>query len=153
MAGTRVEKKLTAIRVKLYTLLEVPRIKCGVIDLLDGKEPTRSGLTTRQFGFGTAALTLIGFALSFRSLWHRLRLGEPQPHNRAWWGIFRLARLFAPALMLLSLPWLIAYASGRAFSFSMLFKAILDLTFGLAFCGAVMMASGLIQIVRGARSP
>ncbi len=121
MAGSHVEKKLTAVRVKLYTRLAFPRIKSGVIDLLDGKAPTWSELTTRQFGFGTAALTLIGFALAFRNLWHRLRLGEPQPHSRAWWGILRLAPLFAPALMLLSLPWLIEYASGRAFSFSMLF--------------------------------
>jgi CubicO group peptidase (beta-lactamase class C family) len=146
-----------AILYNVYSLpaaaLAFPRIKSGLITLLEGRNPERNGVTVRQLGLGAAAVTFAGFILCLRMLWHQVYRSTPEIPVRASWTVLRIAALVSPVALLVCLPWLIEMASGRAFSFIMLFEGMLDLTIGLALCGVALILSAAIEAARAIRSP
>lgn len=68
------------------------------------------------------------------------------------WGIAvgLAARLF-PVVLLLSLPWVLQFVSGRAFSLEAVFFAMLDVTVGLAVVGAILALSASVRLAHIAR--
>jgi CubicO group peptidase (beta-lactamase class C family) len=141
-----------AIMYNVYSLpaalLAFPRIKSGVIALLEGRPPGRNGVTVRQLGLVAAAVTFVGFILFLRLLWHQIYRSMPATPVRAAWIALRIAVLVTPGAILVFLPWIIEMSSGRAFSFIMLYKGMLDLTIGLALCGAALLVSAAIEAAR-----
>ncbi len=123
-----------------------PRIRAGTLALAGGFAPAKSGLTLVTIGRLTGAATLglviaalVDFALSRRWLkW----AGTVMPWRVA---LGLMARLL-PIAILLSLPWSLQLAVGRAFSFAAVFLAMLDMTVGLALVGTILAATAIFRL-------
>lgn len=127
--------------------LAFPRLKDGLVALLTGAEPPRVGLTVPVLGMVFGALTALGAGLALRSL---VRL--PQSAARAagmprWRRAAGIAGAFAPGLLLLGMPQLLASSSGRYFGYTMLLRAMPDIMIWLALCGGLGVLNGLARLV------
>lgn len=127
--------------------LAFPAIKNGLVDLLTDRQPSATGLTVPLFGLIFAALTALGLWLALRSL-----LGIPRWIARAqtqsrWRSIPGIVWAFAPGVLLLGLPQLLAQSTGRFFGFIMLARAMPDILIWLGACAVLGMLNGVARFV------
>jgi CubicO group peptidase (beta-lactamase class C family) len=129
-----------------------PNMRAGALAIASGKTPEPAGLSTVTIGRWSAAATLILAVAALMDLRGWRRAGTAL----TWRAAAGLAARFVPIFLLLSLPWLLQFASGRAFSFEAIFFAMLDLAAGLAFVGTILASSAfcrLALIARNGRRP
>lgn len=119
-----------------------PNIRAGALAIASGKSPEPSGVSSVAIGRWAGAVTLIltVVALMDLSSWRRVRTAL------TWRATAGLAARFIPFIFLLSLPQILQFAIGRAFSFEAIFFAMLDLTAGLAIVGMILALSAVFRL-------
>ena len=130
--------------------LAFPALKNGMVALLTGQKPASGRLTVPMLGLILGAFSLPAIGLSVRSL---LRL--PQRKARALVTPLtpRLKRVpgvvwtFAPAILLLALPQLLAQSIGRYFGHVMLARAMPEVIILLVICGGLGGLNGIMRLV------
>lgn len=127
--------------------LPFPEIKNGMIALLTGQVPAYSKVTLPWLGHGVAALSVL---IASMELWSVLRLRQWRARavNASGWRL-SLSALWplAPALLLLTLPRLLALQSGRYFDHVMLARAMPELIILLGVCGALGLLNSVLRVV------
>ena len=130
------------------SMVAFPIIKNGVVALLTGQEPGGGKLSMPMLGILLAALTALATGLA---IWSLLRL--PRWKTRVALGVPRwklvpvLIWLFAPGILLLILPQLIALLTGRYFGHVMLARAMPEIYILLGISGGLGAITGASRIV------
>jgi hypothetical protein len=98
-----------------------------------------------------AGITLLGVALALRSL-----LGLPRWRRKAsttplWRLVPGIGWAFAPGVVVLSLPWMVAVSSDRVFDTASLFRSMPELFIWLGSCGVLGALNGIARMVVLAR--
>ncbi len=119
-----------------------PKLRAGALAIGSGKTPEPSGVSPVTIGRWAGAVTLILVAAALVDL----RSGRRTAIALTWGVAARLAARLVPITFLLSLPQLLQFASGRAFSFQAIFFAMLDLTAGLAIVGTILALSAFFRL-------
>lgn len=125
---------------------DVPRIKDGLVALLTGASAPSPLLTHRRLAALVAALLIAGLALRAHGIRHRHRWAQRRLHGSAWLRWFGVARLLAPALLLASLPTLMAAAGGRVFPPRLLALAAPELVAWLTIASVTGLAVAAARI-------
>jgi CubicO group peptidase (beta-lactamase class C family) len=95
--------------------LAFPAMKQGMVALLTNHTPVQPRLTVPLLGFIVAALTALSVWLALRSLLRVPRWAAHAHTRPRWRSVPGILWAFAPGLMLLGLPQLLAHAMGRFF--------------------------------------
>lgn len=127
--------------------LAFPRMKEGLVAILTGHEPPSGGLTVPLLGGIFAALTLLGVGLALRSLARLPRWAARLAATPRWRRATGIVGTFAPAMLLLCLPHLLAASSGRYFGYVMLTRAMPDIMIWLGSCAALGLINGVLRVV------
>ena len=136
--------------------LAFPVLKNGMVALLTGRAPASGGLSVPVLGLILGAFSALGIGLAVRSLlrlprWTARALGAPR-----WQLVPGLIWAFAPAILLLGLPQLLAQFMGRYFDHVMLARAMPEIILLLGVCGGLGVINGvarLVILVRHASDP
>lgn len=131
----------------LPTATTFPKIRADVLAIANGDEPEKPGRSLVTIGRWAGAMTLI---LAVAALIDAAALLGWMRSSRGafdWKSAMGLTARLLPAALLLSLPWLLQFASGRAFSFEAIYFAMLDVTVSLTIVGAILATSALIRLV------
>jgi hypothetical protein len=121
----------------------------GLIALLAGRQPATGGLSIPMWGGIMGVITLSGVALALRSLLRLPRWREQAqtaPLGRLLPGV---GWSFAPALLLLALPWLVAQGAGRVFSYIQLARSMPEIIIWLGLCaglGSLNRTAGIVML-------
>ena len=124
-----------------------PTIRAGALAIANGDEPEIAGRSLVTIGQWAGAITLILIVAALvdaAALLHWKRSTRAAPTWKSAMGL--AARLF-PVVLLLLLPWVLQFVSGRAFSFEAIFFAMLDVTIGLAIVGGILAVSAFARLV------
>lgn len=130
----------------------LPQIKTGLIQLLtDGVLPSNS-FSINFWGISLIVLTVIGGALTIRSLvsfpqWKRKRHTTPK-----WQMVLGIAWMFFPLVVVLAMPWLVGMMSDRIFNYQQLFRAMPDVMLWLSLCAGLGSINGTIRLIACANS-
>ncbi len=124
-----------------------PNIRAGALAIASGKSPEPSGVSSVAIGRWAGAVTLFLTSAAVMDLSNWRRAGTAL----TWRAAAGQAARLIPFIFLLSLPQILQFASGRAFSFEAIFFAMLDLTVGLAIVGAVLALSAFCRLALIAR--
>lgn len=127
--------------------LAFPRLKDGLAALLLGQAPPEGGLTVPALGGILAGLTILGAGLALRGLLRLPRWAARVASIPPWRRAAGLVGAFAPGLVLLGLPWLLASGSGRYFGYVMLARAMPDIVIGLGLCAALGALDGTARLL------
>jgi len=127
--------------------LAFPRLKDGLAALLLGQAPPEGGLTVPALGGILAGLTILGAGLALRGLLRLPRWAARVASIPPWRRAAGLVGAFAPGLVLLGLPWLLASGSGRYFGYVMLARAMPDIAIGLGLCAALGALDGAARLL------
>ncbi len=126
--------------------LAFPVIKNGLVALLNGENPPGDGLTVPMLGFILGAFSLLGVGLT---MWSLLRLPHWAAHASSlprWRLVPSLIWVFAPAILLLALPQLLAQLTGRFFGYVMLARAMPEVIIFLGVCGGLGVLNGVARL-------
>ena len=119
------------------TMVTFPALKHGLIALLGGHQPTRHSMTQPLLGWLLALATLLVVGLMLRSLLTLARCQARLSQQSGWNRVARLTGNFAPTLLMLALPYLLALSSGRYFDHLMLARAMPEVAILLGFCAFI----------------
>ncbi len=122
------------------------KMRAGALAIADGRAPELPGQSLAMTGRLAGAITLIlvvAAIMDLAKLRRWIRWARTAPTGRVALGL--AARCF-PIALLLSLPWVLQFASGRAFSFEAIFFALLDVTAGLAIVGTILALSAILRL-------
>jgi CubicO group peptidase (beta-lactamase class C family) len=119
-----------------------PKVRAGALAIASGKSPPPPGVSLVTMGRWAGAVTLILAVAALMDLRRWRRTGTAL----TWSAAAGLAARLVPIIFLLSLPQILQFASGRAFSFKAIFFAMLDLTAGLAIVGTILSLSALLPL-------
>lgn len=126
---------------------DVPRIKDGLVEFLTGGSAASPQVTHERLAALIAALLIAGLALRVHGINHRHRWAQQRLHGSVWRRWFGVVRLLAPALLLASLPTLIALAGGRVFPMRLLALATPELVAWLTIASITGLALAAARIV------
>lgn len=128
-----------------------PQLKDGLVALLGGQTPPQGGLTVPQLGIILGALAALGVGLAARSLVRLPRWAAARASLPGWRIGLGLLGAFAPGLLLLALPQLLAQGSGRFFGYAMLARAMPDIMIWLGLCAGLGALNGIARLAILAR--
>ncbi|QBI19585.1 hypothetical protein ER308_08495 [Egibacter rhizosphaerae] len=114
-----------------HAFTEVPRIKDGVVALLNGEAPSSGPVTHRRLAGLFVVLILFGLLVRARGFLRRDSWARRSLRRPAWLRWLGIARLFLPAVLLVGLPSLMATLAGRVFPHRMLLLAAPELVIWL----------------------
>jgi CubicO group peptidase (beta-lactamase class C family) len=135
----------------LLSATTFPMIRTGVLAIADGASPPLAGRSLVTIGRWASLVMLILVVASLIDL-AAVRRWRSWARTAPTWRIaVGLAIRLLPIALLLSLPWVLQFASGRAFSFEAIFFAMLDATVGLACLGTILALSALLRLAFFAR--
>lgn len=126
--------------------LAFPVLKNGLVALLNGEKPPSHGLTVPMLGFILGAFSILGVGLT---MWSLLRLPHWAAHASSlprWQLALGLIWVFAPAILLLALPLLLAQLTGRFFGYVMLARAMPEVIIFLGVCGGIGALNGVARL-------
>lgn len=127
-------------------LLAFPRIKEGVVALLQGEAPPSGGLSVAAWGLIMAMVTLVGVLIGLRSLQRLPRWARRAGDAPRWHAVPGIIWRFVPLVALLGLPAFVLATSDRAFSYGNLLQAMPDIMIWLSFCAALGVVDGTARI-------
>ncbi len=129
------------------SVLAFPVLKNGIVALLTGQVPTSGGLSVPMLGLILAAFSALGIGLAISSLLRPLRCTTRAINAPRWQLVLGLIWTFAPAILLLGLPQLLAQAMGRYFDYSMLARAMPEIIIWLVIWGGLGALNGVARLV------
>jgi hypothetical protein len=134
---------ISALSLIAFTL---PQIKSGLIQLLTEGTLPPDGISINLWGISLAMLTVIGVALTIRSLLHLPQWKRKIHATPKWQMILSIAWMFFPVVVLLAMPWLLGTVSDRIFNYQQLFRAMLDVMLRLSLCAGLGLFNGTIRL-------
>ncbi len=137
-----------------YMLSGFETIKQGVIDLLQGKQPSAGNWNVSIISSMLGILTLLTVVVQVRSLLRLSRWVVKAKNTSAWRHVPGLIWAFTPAGLLIALPRLTAAFTGRVFGYVHLFFALPDIVVWLglsAVLGASLGTARIALLVRRRR--
>lgn len=135
------------------SILAFPVLKNGMVALLTGQKPTGGGLTVLMLGLILAAFSALGTVLAIRSLLQLPRWTTRAICASRWKLVPGLVWTFAPAILLLALPQLLALSTGRFFDYVMLARAMPEIIILLGICSVLGGLNGVARLVSLVRHP
>jgi hypothetical protein len=127
--------------------LAFPRMKNGLVGLLTNQPPPEGGLTVPVLVGFFALLTLLGASMALRSLLRLHHWADRAASIPRWRHLVGLLGAFAPGLVLIGLPQLLASTSDRYFGYRMLARAMPDILIWLSLCAVLGALNGLLRLV------
>ncbi len=124
-----------------------PVLKNGLVALLNGQKPTSDGLSVPTLGLILGAFSVLGIGLAIRSLFWLPRWAARASSAPRWQLVLGLIWVFAPAILLLALPQLLAQLTGRFFGYVMLARAMPEVIIFLGVCGGLGGLNGVARLV------
>jgi CubicO group peptidase (beta-lactamase class C family) len=138
---------LSNVHSLAHDVLGFPRLKRGLMALLTGEQPVTGGGSVGLWGILIGVITMVSVALEVRGLW-RLPRWRQQAVDRPWWRhLLGLVWAFTPAALVLAMPAIVLSASGRAFGYITLCRAMLGVMIWLGLCGVLGACNGLARLV------
>lgn len=131
----------------ISSVLAFPVLKNGIVALLTGQVPTSGGLSVPTLGLILAAFSALGIGLAIRSLLRLLRGTTRAITAPRWQLVLGLIWTFAPAILLLGLPQLLAQSLGRYFDYVMLARAMPEIIIWLGIWGGLGALNGVARLV------
>lgn len=126
--------------------LAFPALKNGLVALLNGKKPTGDGLRVPTLGLIFGAFSVLGVGLAIRSLFRLPQWAARANSAPRWQLVLGLIWVFAPAILLLALPQLLAQLTGRFFGYVMLARAMPEVIIFLSICGVLGALNGVARL-------
>lgn len=123
-----------------------PKMRAGALAIAVDRAPELPGQSLVTIGRLAGVITLIllvAAIMDLTTLRRWSRWATTAPTGRV---VLGLAARWFPIALLLSLPWVLQVASGRAFSLEAIFFAMLDVTLGLAIVGTVLAFSAILRL-------
>jgi hypothetical protein len=128
--------------------IAAPRIKNGLIALLENRSPTSGGgLSLRLLGGLIGLCTIIGVALATYSLLHLARWRQWAKKLPMWRLLLGILGTFAPSFILVGFPSIVTASAGRAFSYLQLFRSMPDIFTWLGLCAILGTINGVTRIL------
>ena len=123
-----------------------PEIKHGLLALLMDQPPTPGRLSTGMVGLLLGGLTLLSLALGLRALLGLPHWREKVREIPGWRHLLGLGWSFAPGLLLVALPQVVALTSDRVFTYAQLFRSMPGLMIWLSLSALLGALNGLARL-------
>jgi CubicO group peptidase (beta-lactamase class C family) len=134
-----------------HALVDYHGFSAGLVELINGEQPSSPWATARVLGLLVAALTLLTLTIRVRRLL-QVRAWASRRIRTSWWRLAPgFAWLLLPAALLVALQSIIATFTGRLFTYPQLFWAMPEVTTWLAIAavtGVVLLIVRLLLLVR-----
>jgi hypothetical protein len=125
----------------------LPQIKTGLIQLLTSQSLVADSFSINQWGISIAILMVIVIGLGIRSLLYFPRWRREMITRPSWRLAVGIGGMFLPAIVLLTLPWLLGIVSDRVFGYDRLFRAMTDVMLWLILCTILGLINGMMRLI------
>jgi CubicO group peptidase (beta-lactamase class C family) len=127
-----------------HDAIAAPKVKDGLIALLQNKPPAEGGFNVTLWAVVIGLITLASVALEVRGLrrWSR----RPPPTTGSRWRLLGLLWDILPAALVLAMPTLVLRGSDRAFGYLTLFRSMFGVMTWLSLCAVFGVLNALARL-------